>query len=133
MKPLALAAIILFMILPARAQSAVSNIPAKDTFMLKEGSYLGFRQVNLSMGEIGFEVLVSSKTKNKSKLEFRIDMPKGRKSKLIGTLSIPYTADTTLSLKLRGRLRNAWGVHDLYLVGKGAEFNISGFGFIFNY
>lgn len=140
MKPLALAAlaaILLFIALPARGQSAGPSpsrpADAAKKFLMKEGSFLGFSQVNLSMGEIGFEVLVSSNIKGKSspRLEFRIDKPKG---KVIGTLRIPDTADTTFSLKLTGQLRNAAGVHDLYLVAKGeGEFNISGFSFIANY
>jgi hypothetical protein len=103
---------------------------------MKEGAYLGFRQVNLSMGEIGFEVKVTSKLKGRTntRLEFRIDQPKGRKSKRIGTLRIPDTADTTYAIKLQGNLRNAMGVHDLYLVAKGSgEFNITGFAFIANW
>lgn len=138
MKPLALAAlaaILFFITLPARGQSATPSPlqPPDKKFLMKEGSFLGFSQVNLSMGEIGFEVLVSSNIKGKSspRLEFRIDKPKG---KVIGTLKIPHTADTTFSLKLTGQLRYAMGVHDLYLVAKGeGEFNISGFSFIPNY
>ncbi len=100
---------------------------------MKDGSFLAFRQVNLSMGEIGFEIMITSniKGKNAPKLEFRIDRPKGKK---IGTLRIPDTADTTYHLKLTGQLRNAFGIHDLFLVAKGeGEFQISGFGFIHNY
>lgn len=107
--------------------------PPEKKFLMKEGTFLGFSQVNLSMGEIGFEVLVSSNIKGKStpRLEFRIDKPKGR---VIGTLKIPHTADTTYSLKLTGQLRNAMGVHDLYLVARGeGEFNITGFSFIHNF
>lgn len=106
------------------------------SFAMKEGAYLGFRQVNLSMGEIGFEVLVTSNLKGRSdaRLEFRIDQPKGRKSRRIGTLRIPDTADTTYAIKLQGNLRNAMGVHDLYLVAKGSgAFNITGFSFIPNW
>lgn len=106
------------------------------SFAMKEGAYLGFRQVNLSMGEIGFEVLVISNLKGRSdaRLEFRIDQPKGRKSRRIGTLRIPDTADTTYAIKLQGNLRNAMGVHDLYLVAKGSgAFSITGFSFIPNW
>lgn len=106
------------------------------SFAMKEGAYLGFRQVNLSMGEIGFEVLVTSNLKGRSdaRLEFRIDQPKGRKSRRIGTLRIPDTADTTYAIKLQGNLRNAMGVHDLYLVAKGSgAFHITGFSFIPNW
>lgn len=133
----ALAAILLLFVLPASGQlpvSAKNKTPeAAKKFLMKEGTFLGFSQVNLSMGEIGFEVVVSSniKSKSKPKLEFRIDKPKG---KIIGTLRIPDTADTTYVLKLTGQLRNAVGVHDLYLVAKGeGEFNISGFSFISNH
>lgn len=101
-------------------------------FQMKEGSYLAFAQVNLSRGEIGFRVEVASEHKNgKAKIEFRIDKPKG---KIIGTLEVPYTGDSTYALKLTGNLRHAEGVHDLYLVAKGANsFSITSFGFIFNY
>ncbi|RFS26989.1 hypothetical protein DVR12_04180 [Chitinophaga silvatica] len=101
-------------------------------FQMKEGSYLSFAQVNLSLGEIGFRVEVASEHKNsKSKIEFRIDKPKG---KIIGTLEIPYTGDSTYALKLTGNLKHAEGVHDLYLVARGAYgFSITSFGFIFNY
>lgn len=140
MRPLALTAlaVILFSIsLPARGQSPVLSVKQDSvSYLMKEGAYLGFRQVNLSMGEIGFEVKVTSKLKGKSsaRLEFRIDQPKGRKSKRIGTLRIPDTADTTYAIKLQGNLRNAIGVHDLYLVAKGSgEFNITGFAFISNW
>ncbi|WP_346319249.1 carbohydrate-binding protein [Chitinophaga sp. YIM B06452] len=137
MRPLALAvtaAILFTLSLPARGQ-LLSRTPPPDTvrYQMKDGSFLAFRQVNLSMGEIGFEILVSSniKSKNGPKLEFRIDRPKGKK---IGSLKIPDTADTTFTLKLTGQLRNAFGVHDLFLVAKGeGEFQISGFGFIHNY
>lgn len=136
MKPLALAAlaaILLFIALPARGQAPAAVPPPDKKFLMKDGAFLGFSQVNLSMGEIGFEVLVSSNIKGKSapRLEFRIDKPKGR---IIGTLKIPDTADTTFALKLTGQLKYAMGVHDLYLVAKGdGEFNISGFSFIPNY
>ena len=137
MRPLALAAIaaiLCFLSLSARGQ-LLSRTPPPDTvtYRMKEGAFLAFRQVNLSMGEIGFEVTISSniKTKNGPRLEFRIDRPKGKK---IGTLKIPDTADTTFSLKLTGQLRHAFGIHDLFLVAKGeGEFQISGFGFIHNY
>ncbi|MEZ2442966.1 hypothetical protein QFZ51_003461 [Chitinophaga sp. W3I9] len=101
-------------------------------FQMKEGSYLSFAQVNLSLGEIGFRVEVASEhKKSNARLEFRIDKPKG---KIIGTLDIPYTGDSTYALKLTGNLRHAEGVHDLYLVAKGGmPFSITAFGFIFNY
>lgn len=101
-------------------------------FQMKEGSYLSFAQVNLSLGEIGFRVEVASEhKKSNARLEFRIDKPKG---KIIGTLEIPYTGDSTYALKLTGNLRHAEGVHDLYLVAKGAlPFSITSFGFIYNY
>lgn len=101
-------------------------------FQMKEGSYLSFAQVNLSLGEIGFKVEVACEhKKSNAKLEFRIDKPKG---KIIGTLDIPYTGDSTYALKLTGNLRHAEGVHDLYLVARGGiVFSITSFGFIYNY
>ncbi|NLR68756.1 carbohydrate-binding protein [Chitinophaga varians] len=101
-------------------------------FQMKEGSYLAFAQVNLSMGEIGFQVEVACEHKKSgSKLEFRIDKPKG---KVIGTLDIPYTGDSTYALKLTGNLRHAEGIHDLYLVAKGGvAFSVTSFSFIHNY
>lgn len=138
MKPLVLAAMVaisIFFAFPARGQlvpASKASEPEKK-YLMKDGSYLGFRQVNLSMGEIGFEVTISSNIKGKASptLEFRIDKPKGKK---IGSLKIPDTADTTFNIKLTGQLRHAMGVHDLFLVAKGSgEFNISGFAFIRNY
>lgn len=138
MKPLVLAAVVAISILfafPARGQlvPAGKSKEPETKYLMKEGTYLGFRQVNLSMGEIGFEVTISSNIKGKASptLEFRIDKPKGKK---IGSLKIPDTADTTFNIKLTGQLRHAMGVHDLFLVAKGSgEFNIFGFAFIHNY
>jgi len=137
MKPLVLAAIVAISILfafPARGQLVPAGKKEPETkYLMKEGAYLGFRQVNLSMGEIGFEVTISSNIKGKASptLEFRIDKPKGKK---IGSLKIPDTADTTFNIKLTGQLRHAMGVHDLFLVARGSgEFNIFGFAFIRNY
>jgi hypothetical protein len=117
----------------APAAPAAAPVKKHETeFTMKEGAFLGFPQVNLSLGEIGFRVEVSKTSKDKnSKLEFRIDKPKG---KIIGTLDIPYTGDTTYALKLVGNLRHAEGVHDLFLVAKGASsFSITSFSFIWNY
>ncbi|WP_074237389.1 carbohydrate-binding protein [Chitinophaga niabensis] len=138
MKPLVLAAIVAISILfafPARGQLVPATQPKdqETKYLMKEGTYLGFRQVNLSMGEIGFEITISSNIKGKAAptLEFRIDKPKGKK---IGSLKIPDTADTTFNIKLTGQLKNAMGVHDLFLVARGSgEFNIFGFAFIRNY
>jgi hypothetical protein len=140
MKPLAIlvtAALLCCLSMRASGQG-VLRTPASDTtkYMMKQGSYLGFRQVNLSMGEIGFEVVISSNLKGKSapRLEFRIDRPNGKRSKKLGSIRIPDTADTTFNVKLTGQLRHAIGIHDLFLVAKGAgEFEISGFSFIHNY
>jgi endo-1,4-beta-xylanase len=75
--------------------------------------------------------VASEQKKGNSKLEFRIDKPKG---KIIGVLDIPYTGDSTHALKLTGNLKHAEGVHDLYLVARGTgPFSITSFGFIFNY
>lgn len=131
----ALVAVMVLLVLPASSQQPlpVKKQEPENTYLMKSGAYLGFRQVNLSMGEIGFRIAVSCNIKSKSRprLEFRIDKPKGKK---IGSLEIPHTADTTFHLQLTGQLRHAWGVHDLYLVAKGiGEFNISGFSFIHNY
>lgn len=124
-----------FVQLSVYGQTAVP--PAKKgnretEFRMKKGSYLSFTQVNLSLGEIGFRVEVASEQRQrKARLEFRIDRPKG---KIIGTLDIPYTGDSTYALKLTGNLRHAEGVHDLYLVAKGSKpFSITSFGFILDY
>jgi hypothetical protein len=98
---------------------------------MKRGSYLGFGQVYLGMGEIGFRVEVTNEQKQESVLEFRIDKPKG---KVIGTLKIPYTGDTTYALKVPPNLGRHYGTHDLYLVAKGSgQFIISSFSFIHVY
>ncbi|GEP89042.1 carbohydrate-binding protein [Chitinophaga terrae (ex Kim and Jung 2007)] len=127
--------VLVFLPLPVIGQTTAPSAKKGDRsteFRMKEGSYLAFAQVNLSMGEIGFRVEVASEHKNgKSRIEFRIDKPKG---KIIGTLAVPYTGDSTYALKLTGNLRHAEGVHDLYIVAKGANpFSITSFGFIFNY
>jgi len=95
---------------------------------MQNGSYLGFGQVYLGMGEIGFKVEVTNQHKAESTLEFRIDKPKG---KIIGTLKIPYTGDTTYALKIPAKMGRSYGTHDLYLVAKGSgQFIISSFSFI---
>lgn len=102
---------------------------------MKSGSFLGFGQVNLSMGEVGFKVVVfcESKAKN-SRLEFRIDKPRGKKSRRIGTLKIPFTGDTTFALKFTGNPKYSNGVHDLYLVAKGGSpFSITSITFMQEY
>ncbi|WP_083550606.1 carbohydrate-binding protein [Chitinophaga jiangningensis] len=132
--------LILFLIFALKALTVCGQaVPAAPSakkfeteFRMQNGSYLGFSQVNLSLGEIGFKVEVNKTSKDKgSKLEFRIDKPKG---KIIGTLEVPYTGDTTYALKLVGNLKHAEGVHDLFIVAKGASsFSIVAFSFIWNY
>ncbi|WP_157305458.1 carbohydrate-binding protein [Chitinophaga tropicalis] len=102
---------------------------------MKSGTYLGFGQVNLSMGEIGFKVVVfcQNKERKSARLEFRIDRPKGKKSRRIGTLKIPYTGDTTYALKLTGNPKYSYGIHDLYLVAKGSQFSITSVSFVQDY
>lgn len=104
-------------------------------FKMKSGSYLGFGQVNLGMGEIGFKVVVfcQNKEKKNGRLEFRIDRPKGKKSRRIGTLKIPFTGDTTYALKLVGNPKYSNGIHDLYLVAKGNPFSITSIQFVQDY
>src|SRR5690606_36410098 len=59
--------------------AAPSTKPRPETeFKMQNGSYLGFGQVYLGMGEIGFKVEVSNQQKAESTLEFRIDKPKGK-------------------------------------------------------
>jgi hypothetical protein len=104
-------------------------------FKMKSGTYLGFGQVNLGMGEIGFKVTVfcQNKEKKNGRLEFRIDRPKGKKSRRIGTLKIPFTGDTTYALKLVGNPKYSYGIHDLYLVAKGNPFSITSISFVQDY
>ncbi|WP_236059919.1 carbohydrate-binding protein [Chitinophaga rhizophila] len=104
-------------------------------FKMKSGTYLGFGQVNLGMGEIGFKVVVfcQNKEKKNGRLEFRIDHPKGKKSRRIGTLKIPFTGDTTYALKLVGNPKYSYGIHDLYLVAKGNPFSITSITFVQDY
>jgi hypothetical protein len=106
------------------------------SFLMQEGCFMGFFQVNLSMGEIGFQVWYTSNLPQKQRvtLEFRIGQPKGKKSKRIGKLRIPNSADTLATLKLEGHLRHAIGIHDLFLVPKGVgSFQLKGISFIPNY
>lgn len=103
---------------------------------MKSGSCLGFGQVNLSMGEVGFRIVVFCESKNSknARLEFRIDKPRGKKSRKIGTLKIPFTGDTTFTLKFTGNPKYSNGVHDLYLVAKGSSpFSITSISFVQEY
>jgi hypothetical protein len=110
------------------ATPAAPKVKHETEFQMKSGSYLGFGQVYLGMGEIGFQVEVTNSQKSEPVLEFRIDKPKG---KVIGTLKIPYTGDTTYALKVPARMGKNSGTHDLYLVAKGSgQFIISSFSFI---
>ncbi|ACU61103.1 hypothetical protein Cpin_3641 [Chitinophaga pinensis DSM 2588] len=125
---------------PPPAGTTVPAAPLKKgnfetEFKMKSGSYLGFGQVNLGMGEIGFKVVVfcQNKEKKSGRLEFRIDRPKGKKSRRIGTLQIPYTGDTTYALKLVGNPKYSNGIHDLYLVAKGNPFSITSITFVQDY
>ncbi|UYQ91278.1 carbohydrate-binding protein [Chitinophaga horti] len=124
-----------FIVLPARGQNNAAPPlpkPKDNEFVMKKGTILGFRQINLNMGQVGFEVMVTCADKTGTgRLEFRLDHVRGKK---IGTLEIPYTADTVYSAKLVGHMPNAMGVHDIFLIAKGgSEFSISAFGFIQNY
>lgn len=99
-------------------------------FKMKSGSYLGFGQVNLSMGEVAVKVTIFCENKSKgSRLELRIDKPRGKKSRRVGTMKIPYTGDTTLNMKLTGNPKYAFGIHDIYLVAKGSQFSITAISF----
>jgi hypothetical protein len=132
---------------PAITQPPATTAPPADSakakkgnfeteFKMKSGSFLGFGQVNLSMGEVGFKVVVfcESKTKKNARLEFRIDRPRGKKSRRIGTLKIPFTGDTTFALKFTGNPKYSNGVHDLYLVAKGGSpFSITSITFMQDY
>jgi len=105
-------------------------------FKMKSGAFIGFGQVNLSMGEVGvrLEVFCESKKSNSARLEFRIDKPRGKKSRKIGTLKIPFTGDTTFAVKFTGNPKYSNGVHDLYLVAKGSSpFSITSISFIQDY
>jgi hypothetical protein len=97
---------------------------------MKSGSFLGFGQVNLGMGEVGFKITVYCDSKKSSKLEFRINRPRGKKSRKIGTLKIPFTGDTTYAIKFTGNPKYSNGVHDVYLVAKGGSpFSITAISF----
>lgn len=111
-----------------QATPPAPKVKHETEFQMKSGSYLGFGQVYLGMGEIGFKVEVTNSQKSEPTLEFRIDKPKG---KIIGTLKIPYTGDTTYALKVPAKMGKNRGTHDLYLVAKGGgQFIISSFSFI---
>ena len=124
---------------PASSQPAApsaDSVKAKKgnfetEFKMKSGSFLGFGQVNLGMGEVGFKVVVFCESKQKSaRLEFRINHPRGKKSRKIGTLKIPFTGDTTYALKFVGNPKYSNGVHDVYLVAKGGSpFSITSISF----
>jgi hypothetical protein len=131
---------------PAITQPPATTAPPADStkvkkgnfeteFKMKSGSFLGFGQVNLSMGEVGFKVVVFCEAKSKNaRLEFRIDKPRGKKSRKIGTLKIPFTGDTTFALKFTGNPKYSNGVHDLYLVAKGGSpFSITSITFMQEY
>jgi hypothetical protein len=120
-----------------RADSAkVRKGNFETEFKMRSGAFIGFGQVNLSMGEVGvrLEVFCESKKNNAARLEFRIDKPRGKKSRKIGTLKIPFTGDTTFAVKFTGNPRYSNGVHDLYLVAKGSSpFSITSISFIQDY
>ncbi|WP_343673494.1 carbohydrate-binding protein [Chitinophaga sp.] len=112
---------------PAAPAPVVRKGNFETEFKMKSGSYLGFGQVNLGLGEVAVRVTVFCENKQSkgSRLEFRINSPKGKKSRRIGTLKIPYTGDTTYALKMTGNSKYSFGVHDLYLVARGSQFSIT--------
>jgi hypothetical protein len=121
---------------PVADSPAVRKGDFQTEYKMKANSYLGFGQVNLGMGEIGVKVVVfcENKAKASSRLEFRLDKPKGKKSHRVGSLKIPFTNDSTFSLKLTGNSKYFYGVHDIYLVAKGSgQFSITSISFILDY
>lgn len=120
---------------PAQPAPVVRKGNFETEFKMKSGSYLGFGQVNLGLGEVAVKVTVFCENKQSkgSRLEFRINSPKGKKSRRIGTLKIPYTGDTTYNLKMTGNSKYSFGVHDLYLVAKGSQFSITAISFEMDY
>ena len=120
---------------PAQPAPVVRKGNFETEFKMKSGSYLGFGQVNLGLGEVAVKVTVFCENKQSkgSRLEFRINSPKGKKSRRIGTLKIPYTGDTTYNLKMTGNSKYSFGVHDLYLVARGSQFSITAISFETDY
>ncbi|WPV65170.1 MULTISPECIES: carbohydrate-binding protein [unclassified Chitinophaga] len=120
---------------PATPAPVVRKGNFETEFKMKSGSYLGFGQVNLGLGEVAVRVTVFCENKQSkgSRLEFRINSPKGKKSRRIGTLKIPYTGDTTYALKMTGNSKYSFGVHDLYLVARGSQFSITAISFETDY
>ncbi|RFM33200.1 carbohydrate-binding protein [Chitinophaga silvisoli] len=120
---------------PAQPAPVVRKGNFETEFKMKSGSYLGFGQVNLGLGEVAVKVTVFCENKQSkgSRLEFRINSPKGKKSRRIGTLKIPYTGDTTFNLKMTGNSKYSFGVHDLYLVARGSQFSITAISFETDY
>lgn len=133
----------LILLLPAMAAYSQTAPPQQQkvqdttkekvpTFTMNNGNALAFFQVNLGQGEFGFrvEVQCNNKLQKGSRIEFRVDKPKG---KIIGSVKVEYTGDTTHVLKLTHIPRHAWGIHDIYVIARGSGgnlFTISSFSYI---
>ncbi len=105
-------------------------------FKLKNNGYLMFKDIDFGAGAASFKIAVScenSKIKNAS-VEFRLDNPAG---KLIGSAKVGFTYGITYYKEITGKVENAKGIHDLYIVAKGENgdaygrlFNVNWFTFI---
>jgi hypothetical protein len=98
-------------------------------FKLKNDGYLMFKDIDFSLDARSFKVAVScenSKIKN-ARVEFRLDSPDG---KLIGYADVGFTYWITYYKELTGKITDATGVHDLYIVAKGD--NGDAYGRLFN-
>jgi hypothetical protein len=105
-------------------------------FKLKNNGYLMFKDIDFGDGATSFKISVScenSKIKN-ARVEFRLDGPTG---KLVGSAEVGFTYWITYYKELKGKIDDAAGVHDLYIVAKGHHgdaygrlFNVNWFTFV---
>lgn len=94
-------------------------------FKLKNEGHLMFKDIDFGEGARSFNISVScenSKIKN-ARVEFRLDSPDGE---LIGSAEVGFTYWITYYKEITGAIKNAKGVHDLYIVAKGENGDADG-------
>ncbi len=88
-----------------------------------------FKNMDFGKGAKSFKIEVSCENSkiNNAKVEFRLDRPDGE---LIGSADVGFTYWITYYKELTGEVKNAVGIHDLYIVAKGE--NGDAYGRLFN-
>jgi arabinoxylan arabinofuranohydrolase len=104
-------------------------------FKMKNGGYLRFNNMDFGKGATGFKIEVSCENPELKDgiIEFRLDNPFGTK---IGEAKVFFTKGKTDYIVLKGPVKNANGIHDIFIVthGSGGDntghlFNINWFTF----